>query len=136
MKNKNLTPGKDEVTIISSGVKLEGTLTSDGNVRVDGIIKGDITAKGNITVGDHGEIKGNVNADNVVVGGKINGTVSSKEKLVLESNSSLQGDISTKILVIASGAKFDGNSKMITGQNESGNIGEKNTLHQNDKKNN
>jgi cytoskeletal protein CcmA (bactofilin family) len=112
VKNKNTTPEKDEITIISVGVKLEGSLTSDGNVRVDGFIKGDVTAKVNITVGDHGEIKGNVNADNVVVGGTLIGTVNSKEKLVLESNSTLQGDISTKILVIAPGAKFDGTSKM------------------------
>jgi len=116
VKNKNITPEKDEITIISIGVKLEGSITSDGNVRVDGFIKGDVSANGNITVGDHGEIKGNVTADNVVLGGKIFGTVVSKEKLVLESNSTLQGDLSTKILVIAPGAKFDGNSKMISGQ--------------------
>ena len=116
VKNKNTTPEKDEITIISIGVKLEGSLTSDGNVRVDGFIMGDVTAKGNITVGDHGEIKGNVNADNVVVGGTIFGTVNSKEKLVLEANSTLQGDISTKILVIAPGAKFDGTSKMNVSQ--------------------
>ena len=114
VKNKNTTPEKDEITIISVGVKLEGSLTSDGNIRVDGFVKGDVTAKGNITVGDHGEIDGNVNADNVVLGGKIFGTVFSKEKLVLESNAILQGDISTKILVIAPGAKFDGTSKMNT----------------------
>lgn len=119
VKNKNTTPEKDEITIISVGVKLEGSLTSDGNVRVDGFIKGDVIAKGNITVGDHGEIKGNINADNVVVGGTIFGTVNSKEKLVLEANSKLQGDISTKILVIAPGAKFDGTSKMNAVQSQS-----------------
>ena len=116
VKNKNVTPEKDEITIISIGVKLEGSLSSDGNVRVDGFIKGDVMAKGNITVGDRGEIKGNVNADNVVVGGKIFGAVTSREKLVLESNSTLQGDISTKILVIAPGAIFDGTSKMNSAQ--------------------
>ncbi len=119
VKNKNTTPEKDEITIISVGVKLEGSLTSDGNVRVDGFIKGDVIAKGNITVGDHGEIKGNINADNVVVGGTIFGTVNSKEKLVLEANSTLQGDITTKILVIAPGAKFDGTSKMNAVQSQS-----------------
>ncbi len=135
VKNKNITPGKDEVTIISSGVKLEGSLTSDGNVRVDGFIKGDISAKGDISIGDHGEIKGNVHADNVVVGGKIIGTVTSVEKLVLESNALLQGDISAKILVIAPGARFDGNSKMITGPNDNNSLSDKSAQHQHDKKN-
>ena len=112
VKIKNETPGKDEVTIISTGVKIEGIVNSDGNVRIDGIIQGDVNARGNITVGDNGEIKGKVNADTVVVGGKITGTVNSKEKLVLEANAVLVGDIITKILVIAPGAKFDGSSKM------------------------
>ena len=128
MKAKSSTPpGKDEVTIISTGVKIEGTVTSGGNVRVDGTINGDVNARGNITVGEHGEIKGQIEADNVIVGGKIFGTVNAKEKLVLEANSLLEGDIVTKILVIAPGAKFEGSSKMLN--KESGAIGanQKNT---------
>lgn len=117
MKTKNTTPGKDEVTIISGGSKIEGTLFSGGNVRIDGKVNGDVTAHGgNITVGEHGEISGQVNADNVVVGGKIEGTINAKEKLVLEANSIVQGDIIAKILVIAPGAKFEGNSKMLSGE--------------------
>ena len=122
MKAKNSTPpGKDEVTIISTGVKIEGTMTSSGNVRVDGTIIGDVSARGNISVGEHGEIKGQIDADNVIVGGKIYGTVNAKEKLTLEANSLLEGDIVTKILVIAPGAKFEGSSKMLN--KESGAIG-------------
>ncbi|HKI78930.1 MAG TPA: polymer-forming cytoskeletal protein [Ignavibacteriaceae bacterium] len=112
MKNKITTPDNNEVTIISSGVSIEGTLSSNGNVRIDGIIEGDVKAHGNITIGNHGQIKGQVIADNIEVGGKILGTVQAKEKLVLEANSVLKGDIITKILIIASGAKFEGTSKM------------------------
>ena len=135
VKDKNITSGMDEVTILSTGVKLKGSLTSDGNVRVDGYVEGNISANANITVGDRGEIKGNISADNVIVGGKVIGIVAAKEKLVLEANASLQGDISTKILVIASGAKFDGNSKMIPAQGGSYTVSEKDTQHQHDKKN-
>jgi len=112
VKNKITTPDNNEVTIISSGVSIEGTLSSNGNVRIDGIIEGDVKAHGNITIGNHGQIKGQVIADNIEVGGKILGTVQAKEKLVLEANSVLKGDIITKILIIASGAKFEGTSKM------------------------
>lgn len=120
MKTKNTMQGKDEVTIISGGSKIDGTLTSGGSVRIDGQINGDISAHGNITIGEHGQVKGQVDADNVIVGGKIIGTVNAKEKLVLEANAVLEGDIVTKILVIAPGAKFEGSSKMLA--NESGQI--------------
>jgi cytoskeletal protein CcmA (bactofilin family) len=116
VKAKNTNLEKDEVTIISTGVKIEGTMTSSGNVRVDGTIEGDVNARGNITIGEHGQIKGQVEADNVLVGGKILGTINAKEKLVLEANSVLEGDIVTKILVIAPGAKFEGSSKMFNNE--------------------
>jgi cytoskeletal protein CcmA (bactofilin family) len=104
--------GKDEVTIISSGVVLEGKLSSNGDVRIDGSVNGDIQAKGNVTVGEHGDVNGEINAENITVGGKASGSVIAKEKLTLESKAVLKGDLTTKILVVEAGAKFEGNSRM------------------------
>jgi len=112
MKYKNENIGKDEVTIIGAGVVLEGKLSSNGNIRVDGAINGDITANGNVTVGETGEISGEVRAEVISIGGKVIGSINAKEKAVLESKSVLKGDIVTKILVVEAGAIFDGSSKM------------------------
>ena len=112
MKYKNENIGKDEVTIIGAGVVLEGKLSSNGNIRVDGAINGDVTANGNVTVGETGEISGEIKAEVISIGGKIIGSINAKEKVVLESKSVLKGDIITKILVIEAGAIFDGSSKM------------------------
>ena len=114
MKNNNVNPAKDSVTIISEGVVLDGKLNSKGNVRVDGTINGDIQAAGNITIGEHGEITGEVKAQIIIIGGKISGTVIASEKIVLESSSNLKGDLITKILVVEEGAVFDGKSAMST----------------------
>ena len=102
----------EETTIISRGVKIEGKITSDGNIRVDGDIKGDIISQNNVTVGESGQVNGQINANVITIGGKVFGTVTAKEKLALESKGNLKGDILTKILVVEAGAKFDGNSKM------------------------
>ncbi len=112
MKYKNENIGKDEVTIIGAGVVLEGKLSSNGNIRVDGSINGDITANGNVTVGESGEITGEIKAEVISIGGRVLGSIIAKEKAVLESKAALQGDIITKILVVEAGAIFDGNSKM------------------------
>ena len=112
MKYKNESIGKDEVTIIGAGVVLEGKLSSNGNIRVDGAINGDITAIGNVTVGESGEITGEIKAEVISIGGRVMGSINAKEKAVLESKAVLQGDIVTKILVVEAGAIFDGNSKM------------------------
>ncbi|MBZ0199836.1 MAG: polymer-forming cytoskeletal protein [Ignavibacteriaceae bacterium] len=112
MKTRPNDLGKDEVTIISAGVSIEGKLNSNGNVRIDGDVRGDVVATGNVTVGENGEVNGELRASVVTIGGRVNGTIHAKEKLVLESKATLKGDLVTKILVIEAGANFEGNSSM------------------------
>ncbi|HUX92569.1 MAG TPA: polymer-forming cytoskeletal protein [Ignavibacteriaceae bacterium] len=109
---KNISTGRDAITIISTGVTIEGKLSSDGSVRIDGIIKGDVNAHGNITIGEHGEILGQIKGSTITLGGKVYGSINADEKIVLESKSMLKGDLITKILVIEEGSHFEGNSKM------------------------
>lgn len=115
MARREVTNAED-VSILSSGVKIEGKFFSDGNVRIDGKIEGDVTVNGNLTLGESSILNGNIKANNVSVSGKITGTVSVSEKLILESKSTLQGDIVSKILVIEEGAKFEGQSLMGSNQ--------------------
>lgn len=102
----------DDVTIISNGVSIEGKISSKGNIRIDGTIKGDISAQGNLTIGESGYVQGNISGQNINIGGKVEGVATAKEKLTLESKSVLKGDLVTKILVVESGAIFDGRSSM------------------------
>ncbi|HRN26907.1 MAG: polymer-forming cytoskeletal protein [Ignavibacteriaceae bacterium] len=112
MKIKSNGSSMEDVTIISSGVVIEGKVTSNSNIRVDGVVKGDITTQGNLTVGEHGSIQGQLTGETVSIGGKVEGTVNAKEKLVLESKAVLKGDLITKILVVEAGAIFEGKSAM------------------------
>ncbi len=112
LKTKPMNGTSEDITIISNGVKIEGKVTSTGSIRVDGVLEGDLKASGNVTVGEQGDIKGEIVADVVTIGGKVVGTINAKEKTVLESNCTLKGDVLTKVLVIEAGAQFDGKSSM------------------------
>lgn len=109
---KNNNSSSVDVSILSSGVKIEGKLYSEGNMRIDGKVFGDVTVNGNLTLGDSSIVEGEVKAMNITLSGSINGTVEANEKVILESGSSLVGDLTAKILVIEEGAKFDGKSNM------------------------
>ena len=112
MKNTPFEGSKsEEITIISRGVKIEGKITSSGNIRIDGEIQGDIFSESNVTIGEVAKVKGQINANVITIGGKVSGIVRAKEKLILDSKSNLKGDIFTKNLVIEEGAKFDGKCK-------------------------
>ena len=112
MKTKTTNGESNGYTIISSGVNVEGTLSSDGSIRLDGIIRGDVNCEGNVTIGEHGEVYGKVNGLSITIGGKVEGSVNAKEKLMLESRADLKGDVFTKILIVEAGARFDGKSNM------------------------
>jgi cytoskeletal protein CcmA (bactofilin family) len=102
----------EEATVISKGVKIEGKLSSSGNIRVDGNVKGDIISQGTVVVGENGQVNGQINADSIAIGGNVIGTVRAKEKLSLDSRGNLKGDIIAKTLFVEAGATFNGNSKM------------------------
>lgn len=103
---------EEEVSIISSGVKIEGNLSSEGNVRIDGIIHGNLSISGNLTIGDSSEIIGEIKARNVTTNGKVEGKIYASEKLKLEPKSVIKGDLITKTLIIEEGAIFEGHSSM------------------------
>ncbi|MBU1100636.1 MAG: polymer-forming cytoskeletal protein [Bacteroidetes bacterium] len=118
MGKRDITNPED-VSILSSGVRIEGKLISDGNVRIDGQIIGDVTVQGNLTLGETSKLKGNIKATNISISGTVEGTITAGEKLIIESKSRLTGDIISKILVIEEGAKFEGNSNMSSNPSQS-----------------
>ena len=65
----------DDVSIISEGMDISGHVNTHGNIRVDGKIRGDVKAAGNITLGEKGEITGNIIGKSMTIGGKILGNV-------------------------------------------------------------
>ena len=112
---KNLSPEErrsEETTIISAGVKIEGKVKSNGNIRVEGQIEGDIESRGSVVIGGNGEVNGQISAELISIAGSVTGTVKAKNKLTLEEKGNLKGDIFTKSLIVKEGAQFDGKCKM------------------------
>ncbi len=109
-------PGKtetgSEINLIAAGTTFEGKLRTPGSIRIDGRIVGEITATQAITLGNGGEIEGNITGKSVTIGGKINGTIIAQEKLVFEGKAVVHGDIRAAKLVIDEGAQFDGRCSM------------------------
>lgn len=112
LKTKIMNGDVEDTTVISSGMKVEGKVSSSGSIRLDGTIQGDIDCEGNVTIGEQGKVYGKVDGLSITIGGKVEGEIKAKEKLILESKANLKGDVFTKILVVESGAHFDGKSNM------------------------
>lgn len=110
MADKNQEFG--DVSLIGKGSTLEGTIKTDGGVRIDGRVMGDVIAKGSAAVGEGGEVEGSLTAKNISVAGKVQGNLTATEKLTLEARSIVSGDIRAARLIVDEGAVFDGKCDM------------------------
>lgn len=99
----------NEETVIAEGLKIEGTVTADGLVRVHGKVIGDLRCS-SLIISERAEITGTVTADEVEVDGTVDGPIRASD-VVLQSNAQVSGDIHHTSLSIEKGAIFEGRSK-------------------------
>lgn len=117
MSDKNNEETQAE-TIVGPSVKVEGELNSQGNVRIDGQVQGNIQTSQNLAIGEQAIINANIKALNAVVAGKVKGNLTVEEALEITETGQVEGDIAAKIISIAPGAVFRGQSQMNTSEGE------------------
>jgi len=106
------TSGGPEVTVVGKGARIEGNLISAGSLRIDGQIKGKITAEGDVTLSPQSEVEADIKAANVTVGGVFKGNIVAGTKAELARGGRVEGNVTSKVLVVAEGASFTGQSIM------------------------
>ncbi|MFA4880741.1 MAG: polymer-forming cytoskeletal protein [Candidatus Doudnabacteria bacterium] len=111
MSEKNHEETQAE-TIVGPSVKVEGELSSEGNVRIDGQVAGNVRTSQNLAVGEQAVISANVKALNAVIAGKIKGNITVEEALEITETGQVEGDITAKIISISPGAIFQGQCQM------------------------
>ncbi len=94
------------------GTFVEGTVSSESDIRIDGNIKGVLTCKAKVIVGPTGVIEGEIRCVNAVIEGKFNGTLYAEELLHIRETAEVTGDVYTNKLTVQSGANFNGAVKM------------------------
>jgi cytoskeletal protein CcmA (bactofilin family) len=109
--------GKPE-TVIGSNTRFQGTLTSDGNIRIDGSVEGDVEVLGNLIVGETGRVIATIKAQNVHVSGAVKGEITAVEQLEISPTGKVWGDIITAALHIEPGGLFRGQSSMTSNIDE------------------
>ena len=118
-KEKNTTEKSvsTSATLISAGTSLQGDLQSESDLRIDGTIHGNVSSKSKIVVGPTGFIEGNIQGAQADISGRVVGNITVNELAQLRTKSSVKGNISAVNLQIESGAAFNGQSIMTTGNN-------------------
>ena len=115
MFNKTMAKTNNEqpsVNIVGAGTKIEGDITTNGDMRIDGSLIGSINVKGKLVVGPTGSVEGEIICQNADISGLVKGKIGVSELLSLKASSKLNGDIITNKIAVEPGATFSGSCSM------------------------
>jgi cytoskeletal protein CcmA (bactofilin family) len=96
-------------TIISADLRVNGNVTSDGEIQIDSIVDGDVRSN-KLSVGQSGRIKGAVTAEKMLVRGRVIGEIRARV-ITLASTARVKGDALHETLTIEPGAQLEGHCR-------------------------
>jgi len=98
---------------LANDVEIKGSIKFANEFTFDGKLEGEITSNdGILTVGESGDVHGEVKAKSVIVMGKVHGNITVNERCELRARSQLIGDLRAARLIIEEGATFVGKSEV------------------------
>lgn len=99
-------------TLIGKGTVFNGTIETQGSVRIEGILEGRINAQGDIYIAHNSVVKADLIAKKIIVAGDLTGTVEALGGLEIEGTGKVLGDVTGSQLIIAEGAVYKGKVNM------------------------
>jgi cytoskeletal protein CcmA (bactofilin family) len=93
---------------LGPGIRIKGELHGEGVFVVDGFFEGEIVLNGTLEIGPHGQVDGNVTADEIVIGGVMRGNLSAGAKVEILPTGSLTGSVRSAAFSAADGATVKG----------------------------
>lgn len=99
-------------TVVSAGMRIEGELKSNGNIRIDGIVTGKVHTSQDLEVGPNAQIDADLIAANAEISGIVRGNVTVKNSIRIMSTGKVLGNINCTSLGIQEGAYLNGNCRM------------------------
>lgn len=114
MAKHDVSPSINEVSRISAGTEVKGSLVSKSDMRIDGNFEGDMVTSGKLVVGEGAIVRGNIICACADIWGNIEGEFCSRDAITLKSTANFTGNLKTNKICIEMGASFCGNCVIIT----------------------
>ena len=99
-------------TLISSGTKLKGDISSSSDLRIDGTVLGNIHSTAKIVIGSSGIVEGDISGNQADIVGKVSGNILTKELLQLRGECVVTGNLFAGKLQVEPSATFNGQCHM------------------------
>ncbi len=94
-------------TVIAQGTCIVGGISTEGTVHIDGKFEGVILEADIISIGQSGEVIGDIKANNLIVSGLFDGKIDCNEMHILAGGKVI-GEMKYNELIIEENGKFEG----------------------------
>jgi cytoskeletal protein CcmA (bactofilin family) len=115
LTRSSVSEGVEVESLIGEHTSFEGTLKTEGAVRLLGSIQGEIESKSTIIVEEKAHVTARLTAMQVTVSGHVDGQIFCEGRVEIRPTGRVTGEINAGALIVQEGAFFDGNSKMTNG---------------------
>ena len=102
------TPTEAVISIVGTGMTVEGDCETDGSLLIEGTIRGDVRAGKSVVIGKDGLLEGTIYTQDAVIAGRVLGAVYAESHLELQATSQVSGEIQARRMRVEDGAALQG----------------------------
>ncbi len=106
-KKSPLAGNATSSNLLVRGTSVEGSISTETDIRLDGKMTGQLNSKGKVIIGPSGEMKGDIECQNAVIEGHFHGNLVVHELLMVKETAHIEGDVRTNKLIVQSGSVFN-----------------------------
>jgi cytoskeletal protein CcmA (bactofilin family) len=100
-------------TAIGVGSSVRGTLMIAGTLRIDGEFEGDILNCERLEIGEHGQMRADIEVKDALIQGRVVGNVRALRTIEMKAGARVEGDVTAMSVVMEPGVHFTGRCTML-----------------------
>jgi cytoskeletal protein CcmA (bactofilin family) len=101
------------MNLLGESLVILGDIDTSEDIVIDGRVRGHVRADGvTVTIGESGEVSGNVTAREITVDGRVTGAVSATDLVKIGQLANVKARIIAQRFILIDGAKFTGDVHM------------------------
>ena len=99
-------------TVLAEDISFEGEMSFTKELMIKGRYSGTIRATGDLYIAADADVEADIVAQSVFVRGRVKGSISASSRVELQGHAEVVGDITAPKIVMDTGCRFDGVSRM------------------------
>jgi len=111
-RSKPVSGENEHVSIVAANSHWNGTMRSEGSLRIMGQVEGELFATDEIYIAEGAAVNARVSAAQVIIAGMVTGTVECSGRLEIFPSGHVIGDVTSPTLIVHEGATVEGDLSM------------------------